>query len=189
VGFRTVGRTTNARGRATEADERSGFRRLVSPCRGSCDENVRVIGEVDEWPVGESVEDLAAYAVAQGAEGYDVHEVRVCTCAVCGGQVFGVEGDLDEGAVQRTCRGCGAGHFIADSGEYWDPATVAVMVCECDGDGDEEDFNVTVGYSLYADNVGIRALAVTSRCVTCGRLGYWVDWMVRTGDMDLLDLA
>jgi hypothetical protein len=147
-----------------------------------------VIGTVDGWPVGESVDDLAKYAKAQGAEGYDVHEVRLCRCAVCGGQIFGVHGDLDERLVRRTCRGCGAEHFIADSGEYWnDTRTAAIMVCECDGD--EEDFNVAVGYSLYDDNVGIRAIAVTSRCVTCGRLGYWVDWMVRTGDMNLLNLA
>jgi hypothetical protein len=110
--------------------------------------------------------------MAQGAEGYDVHEVRICTCAACGGQVFGVRGDLDERAVQRVCRGCGAEHFIADSGAYWDAMKPAIMVCECDGDGDEEDFNVAVGYSLYADNAGIRAIAVTQplRDVRAARL-------------------
>jgi hypothetical protein len=77
----------------------------------------------------------------------------------------------------------------ADSREYWDAGRAGIMVCECDGDGDVEDFNVAVGYSRYADNAGIRAIAVTSRCIVCGRLGYWVDWMVRTGDMGLLDLA
>jgi hypothetical protein len=110
----------------------------------------QVITEVDGWPVGESIDDLAAYSMAQGAEGYHVHEVRLCRCAVCGGQVFGVRGDLEERAVQRICRGCSAVHFIADSGEHWDGMKAAIMVCECDGDGDEEDFNVAVGYSLYA---------------------------------------
>ncbi|SBT44147.1 hypothetical protein [Micromonospora auratinigra] len=149
------------------------------------------ITEVRGWPVGETLEDLIAYATAQGAEGYAVHQVRVCRCADCGGQVFGVTGDVVEGAVRRTCRGCGAEHFIADSGEYWADITPAVMVCECggDADGDEEDFNVAVGYSVYADGEGIRALAVTSRCVACGRLGYWADWMVRGGELHLLDLA
>ena len=148
-----------------------------------------VISELDGWRVGESTEDVAAYAIAQGAEGYEVHEVRLCTCAACGGQVFRVHGDLEERAVQRICCTCGAEHFIADSGEYWEAMKPAIMVCECGRDADPEDFNVAVGYSLYEDNVGIRAIAVTSRCVACGRLGYWVDWMVRTGDMDLLDLA
>jgi hypothetical protein len=46
-----------------------------------------------------------------------------------------------------------------------------------------------VGYSLYADGAGIRAIAITSRCVACGRLGYWDDWMIRSGEMHLLDLA
>jgi hypothetical protein len=152
-------------------------------------DNGEVIREVDGWPVGESIDDLAVYALAEGAEGYDVHETRLCTCAGCGGQVFGVQGDLEERAVKRICRGCGAEHFIAESGEYWDGMKPAIMVCECDGDGDEEDFNVAVGYSLYADRAGIRAIAITSRCVACGRLGYWVDWMVRTGDLELLNLA
>src|SRR5215467_2065789 len=96
-------------------------------------------------------------------------------------------GDLEERAAQRICRGCGTKHFIAGSGEYWDAMRPGIMVCECDGD--EEDFDVAVGDSLYADNAGVRAVAVTSRSVACGRLGYWVDWMVRTGDMGLLDLA
>ncbi|WP_191837890.1 hypothetical protein [Catellatospora chokoriensis] len=82
--------------------------------------------------------------------------------------------EVDEHAAKRVCRGCGAEHFIADSGsDYWDYTRSAAMVCECDGDGDEEDFNVAVGFSRYADGGGIRALAITSRCVACGRLGYW----------------
>ncbi|MEU0156534.1 hypothetical protein [Micromonospora fulviviridis] len=148
-----------------------------------------VISEVDGWPTGESLEDLTEYALAQGAEGYDVQEVRLCRCAACGGHVFGVYGDLEEHAAKRICRGCDAEHFIADSGEYWDDTRSGIMVCECDGDGDEEDFNVAVGYSLYADSDGIRAIAITSRCVACGRLGYWDDWMIRGGEMHLLDLA
>lgn len=148
------------------------------------------ITEVGGWPRGENLEDLTEYALAQGAEGYDVHEVRLCRCAACGGDVFGVHGDLEEHAAKRICRGCRAEHFIADSGEYWDGSTgLGVMVCECDGDGDAEDFNVAVGYSLYADGLGIRALAITSRCVACGRLGYWDDWMIRGGETHLLDLA
>ncbi|MGH3748413.1 MAG: hypothetical protein ACRDT8_13560 [Micromonosporaceae bacterium] len=148
-----------------------------------------MISEAGGWPTGETIEDLAEYAVAQGAEGYDVHEVRLCKCAVCGGQIFGVQGDLEEHTAKRTCRSCGVEHFIADSAEYWDTTRTGVMVCECDGDGDEQDHNVAVGYSLYAGGVGIRAIAITSRCVACGRLGYWDDWMIRGGEMHLLDLA
>jgi hypothetical protein len=152
---------------------------------------VVVISEVGGWPVGENLNDLIAYARAQGAEGYEVQEARLCACAACGGQIFGVHGDLEEHAAKRVCRGCGAEHFIADSGDYYlmDDANPAIMVCECDGGGDAEDFNVAVAYSLYADGEGVRAIAVTSRCVACGRLGYWDDWMVRSGDMHLLDPA
>jgi hypothetical protein len=148
-----------------------------------------VISQVGRWSVGEAVEDLEEYAMAEGAEGYEVHEVRLCTCARCGGQVFGLHGDLEEHAAKRICRGCKAEHFIADSGEYWTDMNPGIMVCECDGDGDEEDFNVAVGYSLYEGGEGVRAIAITSRCVACGRLGYWDDWMIRSGDTELLDLA
>jgi hypothetical protein len=148
-----------------------------------------VISDAGGWPMGETLEDLTEYAMAEGAVGYDVHQVRLCRCAGCGGHIFGVRGDLEEHAAKRVCRGCGAEHFIADSGQYWDDTRSGIMVCECDGDGDEEDFNVAVGYSLYADGDGIRAIAITSRCVACGRLGYWDDWMIRGGGMDLLDLA
>ncbi|BCJ64876.1 hypothetical protein GCM10009779_61340 [Polymorphospora rubra] len=148
-----------------------------------------VISEVDGGLVGENLEDLAEYARAQGAEGHDVHEVRLCGCASCGGQVFVVHGDLEQHAARRICRGCGAGHFIADSGMYWDDARYGIMVCECDGDGDEEDFNVAVAYSLYTGGAGIRAIAITSRCIGCGRLGYWDGWMIRGGETHLLDLA
>ncbi|BEL06647.1 hypothetical protein Q0Z83_048380 [Actinoplanes sichuanensis] len=147
------------------------------------------ISEIDGWQVGLNVDDLAEYAKAEGAEGYDVHEVRLCRCASCGGRVFGLDGDLTEHTARRTCRGCGAEHFIADSGEYWQDRKAGVMVCECDGDADEEDFNLAVGYSLYDGGDGIRALAITSRCVACGRLGYWDDWMIRGGDLHLLELA
>jgi hypothetical protein len=143
----------------------------------------------DNWKIGQNFDDLVEYARAEGAEGYEVHEVRLCECASCGGHVFGLHGDPAENTAKRLCRGCGQEHFIADSGDYWDESKTGIMVCECDGDGDEEDFNIAVGYSLYEGHDGIRALAITSRCVACGRLGYWDDWMIRGGDMHLLDLA
>lgn len=43
------------------------------------------LSEVDGWSMGENLEDITEYTMAQGAEGYDVHEVRLCRCAVCGG--------------------------------------------------------------------------------------------------------
>jgi hypothetical protein len=148
-----------------------------------------VIKRLDKWSTGDDLADLAEYATAQGAEGYEAHEVRLSRCATCGGQVFGVHGDLSEHAAKRICRGCGAEHFIVDSGEYWDEDAAGIMVCECSDETEGEDFNVAVAYSLYADRAGIRAIAITSRCTACGQLGYWDDWMIRTADMHRLDLA
>ncbi|MFG2043703.1 hypothetical protein [Dactylosporangium sp. NPDC048998] len=73
-----------------------------------------------------------------------------------------------------------------DSEDYWDDDRQRVSVCTCE----EELFNVAVGYSLYTDEMGgIRSVATAERCTACGRIGSLVEWMVRTGDMGLLDLA
>jgi hypothetical protein len=159
----------------------------VGNCRGEM--TAVAIRVVSGWQVGDGLDDLTEDAMAQGAEGYEVHAVRLCRCAECGGHVFAVHGDLETQAAKRICQGCGAEHFIVDSAKYWDASRAGIMVCECDGDGDEEDHNVAVSYSLYEDGGGVRAIAITSRCVACGRLGYWDDWMIRGGEMHLLDLA
>jgi hypothetical protein len=149
------------------------------------------ITEADGWAVGETLEDLIEYATQQGAAGYDVHEVRVCTCAGCGGQVFSLHSDLEQQAAKRVCAACGAGHFIADSDEYFDDRTSAVTVCACEDETGEEReaCHLAVGFSLYPNGAGIRALAITTLCVSCGRLGYWDDWMIRGGEMRLLERA
>ncbi|MFC4068396.1 hypothetical protein [Actinoplanes subglobosus] len=134
---------------------------------------------------GETIQDLIGYAREQGAAGYDVDEVRVCECRDCGGRVFGMWGDLTRQAIQRSCRGCGRTHFIAGSGDHFEEDSAALMGCDCGSD----DFNLAVGFALDDSRDTIRALAVTSRCVACGRLGYWDDRLVPGGDTTLMDLA
>jgi hypothetical protein len=134
---------------------------------------------------GTTIEDLIGYAREQGAAGHDVDEVRACACRTCGGQVFGLRGDLAQQAVRRDCRDCEGTHFIADSGEHFQDDSVALMGCDCGSD----DFNLAVGFALDGPRDAVRALAVTSRCVGCGRLGFWDDWLVRGVGTGLLDLA
>ena len=87
--------------------------------------------------------------------------------------------------VRRTCRACGHQQYIADSENYWDEEQLYISVCVCE----EEDFNVAVGFSLYEDSDGIRSLATAERCLACGKIASLTEWMVRTGDMSLLDRA
>jgi hypothetical protein len=139
----------------------------------------------EEWHVGDSGEDLDGFLREVGADGYDVHEVRQCVCVECKGDVFGIDGEPDAGSVRRTCRGCGNIHYVADSGEFWSEIGTQIMVCVCEA----EDFNIAVGYSLYADVEGIRSIGTAERCIDCGRIGSFSSWMIRSNDMQLLDLA
>lgn len=138
-----------------------------------------------QWKVGDTAQDLAQFLREEGAEGYDVDEVRHSVCARCGKDVFEVHFLIEEQAVKRICQGCGAERFVADSGDHWHD-DYAISGCVCDGD---DGANLAVGYSLYGDREGVRALAVASRCTECGRLGYVTEWMVRSGDPDLLEKA
>ena len=126
----------------------------------------------------------------EGADGYEVHEIRYSACQACGSAVFGVEGSFEDpedaviaDAFRRTCRPCGHQQYLADSGEYWSEDHTFVSVCACG----EEDFHIAVGFSLYADNMGIRSLAIATMCLACGKLGILAEWMVRHNDMTLLD--
>lgn len=138
-----------------------------------------------DWHVGDEPEDVAALLLQEGADGYPVHEVRHSRCDACCGGVFGIRGSTEDPTIaERTCRACGNRRAIADSDEYWSGEHVLISACVCE----EEDFSVAVGFSLYqAPNVGVRSLAVATRCLACGRVGYLAEWMARSGDLDWLD--
>ncbi|WP_330178833.1 hypothetical protein OHB26_20150 [Nocardia sp. NBC_01503] len=138
-----------------------------------------------DWHIGDDPLDLDPYLRELGAEGYAIHEVRHSICENCGTDVFGVSGNPAEGTIRRECRGCGTAHFVADCGDDWNDGSTQPMVCDCD----QRDFNIAVGYSLYAAGSGIRALATAERCLSCGRIESFTGWMVRGRDLRLLDLA
>lgn len=58
-------------------------------------------------------------------------------------------------------------------------------MCVCE----EEPANVAVGFSLYADRMGVRSLAVATRCTVCGRMGCVAEWMLRAGGLEPLGTA
>jgi hypothetical protein len=58
------------------------------------------------------------YLEAYSAQGYGSQSFRQAKCT-CGGEVFELLADDDEGCAKRICTSCGSEHFICDSKEYW----------------------------------------------------------------------
>jgi hypothetical protein len=95
------------------------------------------------WWIGEDVAGVEEYLREYTADGYPAEEIRQCTCGTCGGRVFGLRGDVDEGSARRTCRNCGAKHFIADSAETWPQSSPRTSTCVCGSNS----FNLAVAYA------------------------------------------
>jgi hypothetical protein len=137
------------------------------------------------WWVGGGVDDLDEYLRELKVEGYDVDVFRRSACE-CGGLVFRLGVDQDEGAARLTCTACSKVRYIGDSEQYFVPENVEPYECvECHGD----TCNVGVGFSLYeATSTDVRWLSLGVRCPTCGILGCIVDWKVGGGnEPDFLD--
>lgn len=134
-----------------------------------------------KWWVGTEAADIADYLTAFKAEGYEVHETRLCKCG-CGSAAFVLEADRDEGCALRTCAVCSSKHFICDSAEFWEEAKPEAWKCtECQSD----TCNMGVGFSLHEPEGGrqpdVRWISIGQRCTKCGTLGCFVDWKVGYG--------
>jgi hypothetical protein len=90
----------------------------------------------------------------------------------CGGTLFQLALDDDEGAAVRKCTACAAEHPIGDSDEYLDEAELGECACPCGG----EQFEITVGVSLYENSEDVRWLYVGCRCPSCGLTAVYGDW-------------
>ena len=133
------------------------------------------------WWVGSEPRDARIYLIAYRAEGYPIHETRLCECP-CGSIEFELFADRDEGVAKRLCA-CGREHLICDSQDVWDEAQSEKWSCtECG----YEKCNVAVAFSLYEpDKPGqerdVHWISVGNRCANCGTLGCFVDWKVGWG--------
>jgi hypothetical protein len=127
-----------------------------------------------KWWKGSTPEDIAEYLQALSSSSYPTTEFRLSRCQ-CGGVVFRLEVERDEGVAKRTCADCGTEHLVCDSGENYDvDAKLKKFKCVC-----KATFaNVGVGFSLFDKGEAVRRLWVGQRCVECGVLGSMVDWKV-----------
>jgi hypothetical protein len=131
------------------------------------------IDKSGKWWVGTSPHDIKEFLEAYSAEGYGTSEFRQAKCD-CGGDVFELMADDDEGCAKRICTSCGHARFICDSEEYWPDASPEHWKCvECSS----TSANVGVGFSIYDDGE-VRRLYVGERCSVCGVLGCFAGWKV-----------
>jgi hypothetical protein len=131
-----------------------------------------VIDRSGRWWTGTGPEDLDEYLRSLTADGYPAERFEQARC-VCGGTRFLLDVDADEGCARRTCTGCGAEHFLCDSGDFAEDADLRRGRCPCG----EAECEVVAGFSHRGDG-GIRWITVGRRCAVCGVLGSPVDWKI-----------
>lgn len=105
------------------------------------------------------------------ADAYPVQFFKDVVCT-CGGILFGLLADENEGAAVRKCAGCKKEHPIGDSAEYLEEAELEESICLCGG----EVFEITGAVSLYKGSNDIRWLYIGCRCPKCGLCGVYADW-------------
>ena len=144
--------------------------------RAATDVTCNIIGTVIDttgrWWKGESHEDLVEYLRGYTSDAYPATSFARATCA-CGGSVFRLRSDRNEGGVQRTCVTCKKKHLVCDSGEYWADASPRTVKCPCGA----AEYDVVVGFS-HRENGDVRWLTVGNRCVRCGVLASCADWKI-----------
>ncbi len=136
----------------------------------------------EDWWRGTDARDLDAYLVEYStAAGDPVSRVVHAVCALCGNGVFSVIVDDDAGVVGRTCLRCGDSRWMVDGAEHAAGARLGDAQCLCGA----ETFDVAAGFSLLDDGE-LRSVYVALRCLACGLLGVYADWVVDCSPSDHL---
>lgn len=125
-----------------------------------------------EYQYGDSQADIQEELVRYSKlNGYVAQHFANAACA-CSGTVFRLALDDEAGVAVRTCIACKSQHAIADSGDYLDDAQLEECACPCGG----EEFEITVGVSLYEESDDVRWLYLGCRCPNCGLTAVYGDW-------------
>lgn len=102
---------------------------------------------------------------------YVAHHFADAVCR-CGQKIFRLYLDDIAGAAVRRCIACSDEHPIGDSGEFLADAELEECACPCT----EEDFEITVGVSLYEESEDVKWLYLGCRCTKCGLVAVYGDW-------------
>jgi hypothetical protein len=100
-------------------------------------------------------------------------------CA-CGGRIFKLDSDEDEGAAKRTCTACATPHLMGDSAEYADEAEFDNHECACGA----EEFQLLSGVALYEGSDDVRWYYIGCLCKACSLVGVFAHWKCEGGDAD-----
>jgi hypothetical protein len=130
------------------------------------------IDKSGKWWKGETFDDLAQYIRLLTEDGYGADRVLQCRCT-CGGTVFRLAADRDEGCAERLCASCKSKAFIADSAEGWNEAKPKGVRRVCGS----TDLELGVGFALRPDDE-VKWITVGHRCTRCGVLASFVDWQI-----------
>lgn len=126
----------------------------------------------DSW-TGTTAGDIDEYLMAFSAGGYPVQQAVHAHCE-CGGEVFRVRVDDEEGCAELACVQCGRTMLILDSQDYVDDADLQAAACPCGN----ESFNVAVGFSFLDGSEDVRWVYLGLRCAQDGVLGCYTDWKI-----------
>ena len=124
-----------------------------------------------KYSYGDSQLDIRDELIAYSKDGYPAVHFADAVCA-CGGNVFNLLLDDNEGAAVRKCVDCKAEHPIGDSDEYLEDAELEECECPC-GSG---AFEITAGVALYQGSEDVKWLYIGCRCVKCGLTACYGDW-------------
>ena len=121
---------------------------------------------------GESQADIRDELIRYGKQDDEVPTQFKDIRCKCGSSTFRLQIDDEAGAAVRTCTKCNKDHAIGDSDEYLDDAELGECSCPCG----EEQFELTVGVSLYEDSEDVRWVYIGCRCPACGLTSNYGDW-------------
>jgi hypothetical protein len=142
-----------------------------------------VIDRGGTWWTGADPADVEEYLRAYTEDGYPANRFEQARCS-CGASVFRLEIDRDLDCARRICTACGVSHFVCDSGEYAQDATLVPATCPCEN-GDE----VVPGFShrdVAVLGTEVRWITIGVRCMRCGVLGAPVEWEIDYAPTDHL---
>lgn len=126
-----------------------------------------------KWWRGTEATDIDEYLADYLAVACPVARVVHARCRPCGGSVFSMRVDDDEGCAQRTCVGCGDEHLMLDSDETLADADLVDAACPCGN----ETFNAAVGFA-HTHGGDISWVYLGLRCTADGGLGVYTDWKI-----------
>ena len=105
--------------------------------------------------------------------GYSAKHFAIARCAPCGGTVFTLLMNEEQGVAARICVSCQTEHGIGDSDDYIDEVdTVYPVECTCGN----RRFEVMGAVALYTDSQDVSWLYLGCECVSCETSGVYGDW-------------